>query len=285
MCVLKALRSTVCRVSKGFKMSQVSSARPFLLRTWEFSPRHLCRQPERRGFSNHNMVNSVQFTSATYVFILLPTSWFQNVLRRRPQGLACGQVCLADPKMRLGDIRSSACHWHSYALVNHECTLRATWTNLGNWWKLNQIEWTWLLADKTFIGLASNKRISSWRGWCMLQIRSRPPCIAEQWTWRGQVNQRIWNLVELWWTLVNLGEIMWVIKDLRPCGVQQCSTCATCWVLNPVPPVPWLPGSSASLARTWPSIKAQLASSPVVGSSEWDVVRHGQVLRKTHHSN
>jgi hypothetical protein len=80
MCVLKALTSTVYRVSKGFKMSQISSARPFLVRTWEFSPRHLCRQPERSGFSNHttsalcDMFNSFQFASATYLFILSPKS-------------------------------------------------------------------------------------------------------------------------------------------------------------------------------------------------------------------
>ena len=66
MCVLKALTSTVYRVSKGFKMSQISSARPFLVRTWEFSPRHLCRQPERSGFSNHTTfcaLRHVQFIS------------------------------------------------------------------------------------------------------------------------------------------------------------------------------------------------------------------------------
>ena len=157
------------------------------------------------------------------------------MLRRRPQGLACGQ--------------------------------------LGPTWG---IEWNWHLADKTFIGLASNKRISSWRGWCMLQIRSRPPCSAEQWNqwrgWRGRSSepkdQRIWNLVELWWTLVKSCDLSKIYEHVWCAHVQH-----TCWVLDPAPQLPDAPRcSSASLARTWPSIKAHLASSPVVGSS----VRHDE---------
>lgn len=205
MCALKALTSTVYRVSKGFKMSQISSTRPFLVRTWEFSPRHLCQQPERSGFSNHttsalcDMFNSFQLASATSLFILSPTSWFQNVLRRRPQGLACGQVCSADPKTRLGETGLLDAISISDSFVS-------TRSNLDQLGELNEID------------IWQTKHSSAWHRTNALALDEADACckleaahpavqnneINEEVEEVGQVNQRtkgseiLWNFGEPW---------------------------------------------------------------------------------------